>query len=268
MRIKTKIYIGIIFLFVEFLIVSIFSTYSTYTLSNRVKMMTKDNVASIQYTEAMLRSIDEVNDQFVMSLSDTDKKNNPEIIQLNLILFEKELKQEEGNITEIGEKELVTSLRGKFNRYKLLFGKQTKANIEIYSKLQRPVYNTIKSDLFNISQLNMQAILRKNEQVSNSVNIFYIWLSIIATTFFLVTFTFIFNFPNYIADPIEKFTNSIKKFSKNKYHPRLNYKSKDEFGELADAFNSMADQLDKIETSDISIKLINKKSAGTKNKKK
>jgi methyl-accepting chemotaxis protein len=222
-------------------------------------MMTKNNVASMQYAESMLRSIDEINEIVMISISAADKKIDLKVMQLNIKLFEKELHEEDNNVTETGERELVDSIRLKFKDYKLSISPQLLGKMSNYTKNQRPLYNSIKSDIFNISQLNMNAILRKNEQVSSSVKFYYVWLSIIATIFLLVSFSFIFNFPNYIADPIEDFTNTIKRFSKNKYHPRLNYKSKDEFGELADAFNTLADQLDKFESGSKTVEIKNKR---------
>jgi nitrogen fixation/metabolism regulation signal transduction histidine kinase len=69
-------------------------------------------------------------------------------------------------------------------------------------------------------------------------------LSIVALIFFFISFSFIFNFPEYIADPIRDFTNSMKEIGKQNYKKHLHHDSNDEFGELATAFNNMAEQLE------------------------
>lgn len=256
MNIKTKIYIGIIFLFSEFLIVSVFSTYSAYTLSKHVKMMTADNVVSIQYAESMLYGLDEINEIATDSILNQKDAINTIMIQQRLDILEKDLRNEEGNITEAGEKEAVTMLRKNFNRYRESFSSFDRENdyLKFYYSVQRPLLNAVKSDLYKVSRVNMQSILRKNKQVSESVNKSYVWLSVIATVFFLVSFSFIFNFPRYITDPIKEFSDSIKEFGKHNDRSRLHYKQKDELGEIANAFNVMAEKSEDI------VKGISKKS--------
>jgi methyl-accepting chemotaxis protein len=194
--------------------------------------MVVDNLLSVQYSESMLRSIDDLND------------GGNGKTQKSIDAFESDLSKEENNITEAGEKELVSSLRDKFNRYKSASDPGMKPRMAVNVLIQRHLISAIRSDLLNISQLNMQAILRKNEKVSASVNSFYVKISIIASIFFLVSFSFIFNFPKYIADPIRDFTNSIREIGKQNYKLRLHHNSNDEFGELANAFNDMAEQLE------------------------
>jgi methyl-accepting chemotaxis protein len=211
--------------------------------------------------------VDLVNEDILLSVSNTDNVDHLKNIHRNIEHFEKDLQKQEGNITEAGEKELVGSLRENFNRYRLTLVPLKTNRMEMYSKTQRPLYNKIKSDLFNISHINMQAILVKNEQVSASVTNFYIWLSIIVTIFFLVSFSFIFNFPHYIAGPIEEFTASIKNFTRNNYQTRLHYELNDEFKELANAFNAMAERIEGYTTKKTKINLKKRKPARSRKKK-
>jgi two-component system, NtrC family, sensor histidine kinase KinB len=249
MKIKTKIYFGIIFLFIEFFIVSAISIYSTYTLSERLNNMTKDNLLSVQYAESMIRTIDKINEKVIIFISNPDKTIDPKGIKRYIDQFEIELANEEENVTEIGEKDLVFSLHEKFNHYKSMFTKPIKHDISMYINNQHLLYNDIKSDIFKISNLNMQTILQKNEQVSALTKNFNIWISLIATLFFLVSFSFVFNFPAYIIGPIDRFTEIINKFSKSRNDLPLQYKSNDEFKELANTFNDMAERLDKLESA-------------------
>ena len=81
-----------------------------------------------------------------------------------------------------------------------------------------------------------------------------IFLMALVTTFcFLLSFSFIFNFPSYIANPIRELTEGIKEISNKNYQKRLNFTSKDEFGELATAFNAMAKRLNDYEHSNLAI---------------
>ena len=62
MKIKTKLISGIVFLFAEFLIVSLCSLYFIFKISQQNNLITKDNNLSIGYAENMLQSIDRIND--------------------------------------------------------------------------------------------------------------------------------------------------------------------------------------------------------------
>ena len=76
---------------------------------------------------------------------------------------------------------------------------------------------------------------------------------------FLVAFSFVVNFPGYIANPIKELTERIKEVADRNYHQQLNFKSNDEFGELAQAFNTMTRKLDEYEHSNLASILFEKK---------
>ena len=52
------------------------------------------------------------------------------------------------------------------------------------------------------------------------------------------------NFPNYIAGPIKKITENIKDIANSDFRNRITISSKDEFKELAEAINYMAEKLE------------------------
>src|SRR4029077_6877119 len=110
-----------------------------------------------------------------------------------------------------------------------------------------------------IQKLNMQAIVKKNELTQTTAGNASTYLIIIGTVCVLCTFTFIVNFPGYVADPIVQLTNSIKSIANKDYEERLHFDRKDEFEELADVFNAMAEKLDEYEHSSLAKILFEKK---------
>jgi signal transduction histidine kinase len=88
-------------------------------------------------------------------------------------------------------------------------------------------------------------------------------ITIIITVCLLIGFAFIVNFPSLIAAPITKLTEAIKAVAHKNYSHRIHLDRKDEFGEMADAFNNMAEQLDKYEHSNLSKIMFEKQRAET-----
>jgi signal transduction histidine kinase len=79
----------------------------------------------------------------------------------------------------------------------------------------------------------------------------------------LIGLTFNFNFPSLVASPIAKLTRGIKAIAKRNYGERIHLNRNDEFGELANAFNTMAEKLDEYEHSNLSKILFEKQRAET-----
>ena len=84
----------------------------------------------------------------------------------------------------------------------------------------------------------MNAIVRKNNEAQQTAGKARVYLAIIGTFCFLVSFSFILNFPGYIANPVKELTEGIKAISNKNYSQRIHLKKGDEFGELAEAFNT------------------------------
>jgi len=96
-----------------------------------------------------------------------------------------------------------------------------------------------------VSTLNMQSIVQKNESVNEMIRRIYKNLSIVLAICFLITFSFMINFPGYIAGPIRKITDNIKDIADSDFKSRIPISSKDEFRELGEAINLMAEKLER-----------------------
>lgn len=232
-KLKTKIALGGIFLFTLLILVGAVSFYYLNRLSNESKAIVKANYETLNYSREMLNELDSL------------KKNKSDLER-----FEKNLKLQENNITEQGEKEMTSSLRKNFNDLK------EKGN---YDSLQL----LIRRDISGIMQVNLQAIDKKNQAAQKSAESAKTIITIILTVCILIGFTFIFNFPQLVASPIVKLTEAIKAIANKNYSERIHLNRKDEFGDLANAFNSMAERLDEYEHSNLSKILFEKRRAET-----
>jgi signal transduction histidine kinase/HAMP domain-containing protein len=230
LKIKTKLSLGIGFLFVVIILFGSVGIFYTHAIAKESKEILKNNYESIQYAKVMMQAIDDI---------DKDSINFLKTFEINL-------KLQQLNITEIGEKEYTEDVRVQFNHIKK--NGITHSDIKL-----------LKNTLYKITDLNMQAILRKNNQAQQTADSVLATIGVIGGFCFLIVFTFIINFPGYIANPIKELTAGIKQIADKNYHQRLHFTSNDEFGELTEAFNSMAQQLEHYENSNLAKIMFEKK---------
>ena len=238
MKIKTKISLGLLFLFAMFLFIGGLGIYNLNSISENIQGILKANFETLEYDKNMLKSLDDMRDLI------DDNQALPLKINPLLIDFEKNLSNQEHNVTELGEKEITQNLRIEFESLKKeCQNSDTKALTYTISMLNKLLYN--------INEINSRPIIRKNKEAEKTAQDAIFLMAMIATFCFLISFSFIFNFPSYIANPIQELTNGIKEIANKNYQKRLHFTSKDEFGELAEAFNTMARRLDEYEHSNL-----------------
>ena len=222
MTIKNKLRAGFGFLFV---VLSFFAGVSSFYLariSSMANVILEDNYESLTFTREMRKVLDSQN----MPLSELAVKE-----------FERYLEKEKGNITEKGEDAAVKHLSESFEALKIK---------QINPEAERAVRNYLTA----IDEMNMQAIVHKNELVRLKVNEAQLYIGILGTILFLLLISFSYNFPAFIADPINDLVEGIVEISKKNYRARLNFDTKnDEFSAVAKAFNQMASRLDRWEHS-------------------
>jgi methyl-accepting chemotaxis protein len=253
MKIKAKLTLGIVFLFVEFLIITLFSAYSIYSISKQSEKIMKDNNLSIQYAENMQQAIDQINAYQIAILFNPSKMNNDNELIGSYNKFEEYLRKEANNVTEPGEKELLHSLTGEYESYKISVSEihAIKNRYDFYFQKVLPKYHSLKSKIYHISEINMQSIIKKNENVTGYERSSYVILTIIASICFLLSVTFIFNFPSIILDPIKQVSECLKSVSNKNYDFHLDFRSADEFKEMENAIKVIAARLQKYESSNL-----------------
>ncbi len=234
MSIKNKLRVGIGFLFLMALLCSGLAAYYLNRLSYDSKAILKDNYRSLVYMKDIGRIL--------------DMPSQPSAAQLQVI--DKNISDEQKNITEVGEQAEADSLRASFNLLKAALDKPEVVNQQ---KLKmRPL-------MYDILQMNMAAIERKNKKAEDTANNAAIIVALMGSFCFLIAFSFVINFPGYIANPVKELTQGIKEIADKNYQKRLMFESKDEFGALAEAFNQMARKLNDYENSNLASILFEKK---------
>ncbi|AWO01391.1 PAS domain-containing sensor histidine kinase [Chitinophaga alhagiae] len=221
LKLKTKITLGVLFLFCMLLLVSILGYYYIGRVNREAGAILQDNYESVEYAKNMLMAL--------------------EARPVDSLSFVKNQALQERNVTEAGEAAATAQLRRHFQ--------------------EKPDLPALRQDLYTIMELNMKAIVMKNERTKATADKALLYIAIISGICFLLGISFVYNFPGYIANPIRELTEGIKGIARRRYEQRLYFRSGDEFGELAEAFNTMAQQLHAYEHSNLARILFEKKRA-------
>lgn len=228
MKIKTKLTLGVGLLFLMIVLLSVVSALNIYKQKSDTEKILIANYNSLDYSKNMMLALDRI---------DKDSTQT-EIFKSNLFL-------EGENLTEKGEKDSYQSLVTHFQNY------EQSPDIES-EKL-------IRNDLVDIMRLNMTAIVQKSDTAIATAETATTWVISLGTICFIIAFTLLFNLPDNIARPIKELTESIKQIANKNYHERVHFEGSEEFEDLANSFNSMAEKLEEYQSSSLSKQLMDKK---------
>lgn len=229
MKIKSKLRLGLGTLFFLILALGLIAAKHVYTLKDDTENILADNYQSIDYVQHMLLAVDEV-------------KTNPDAWKA----FDQNLEKQQRNVTEIGEAEATQKVQ---DHYDLLKASPQSDTLPV----------VVRRDLAALAKINMQAIQKKSDIAVGSVRSAIGGIVLTATLCFLIALTLLINLPSNIGNPIRELTESIKEIAAKNYSQRLHFSGKDEFGQLASSFNTMAEKLEEYDNSNLSQILMEKK---------
>jgi PAS domain S-box-containing protein len=221
MRLKTKLSIGIGFLFIAILVSGLLGIFSINLMKKDAHLVLKDNYETLVYSNNMLQTLE----QF---------RTNPSSIRV----FEDNLSKQEANITEPGEGAATGAVRALFEQLKKSPGNDS-------------LQQLLRAKIYLINTANQQAIFAKNSTAMSNAKRFSNLLMIIFSLLSLIAFTLAVNFPGIISEPINALSEGIKSIVNKDYSRRIHLSQHDEFGELAQAFNTMAEKLNEYEHSNL-----------------
>ena len=165
LRLKTKLSLGLGFLFIMILAFGVLSIFYINRLGNDAEKILKNNHESLVYANNMLKALEEV------------QSDSLAIRKLDI-----NLKMQESNITEPGEKDATALVRKNFEELKA-------------SPSDTSNFREIRQSIQKINDLNQEAIQRKNAIAKQTAEDAKLWLTIIFTALILIAFSFIYNFP-------------------------------------------------------------------------
>jgi len=264
-NLKNKLSAGFGFLLMMIILLWITGTYFIYNLSNRSASMLKENYQTVESTKFLIQSIDEIKNEQLSVLFRGRDHQNDHLYRTNLDLFSKNLQAVKNNITEDGEAELIRKLEISFHAFLSVYDSLTSTPVAAPESFHHliPAYSATRTYIVALWDLNMKAISYKNNQIKNTSHRAFLIMSLIGSICFIISALFFSRYPGYISKPITLLTQGIREIANRNYEKRLQFRSHDELGELAQSFNQMAAKLDEYEHSNLSKLLLEKKRIDT-----
>jgi len=224
-------------------------------LGESIDVILRENYRSVVACQEMKESLERMDSGAVFVLLGAEQKGNDQIAQ-NEARFEKALQIELGNITLPGEGEKAALLSELFLKYRSdikvmgnpAFGREAKR--KAYFDDLHPLFQRIKDtadDILRINQENMVTMDARARRQALSVRR-QMYILLLAAT--LVAGGFLFLTGKWILLPITQLIRSAKEIQKGNLDLVVPSASRDEIGQLSEAFNEMAASLREFRRTD------------------
>jgi NtrC-family two-component system sensor histidine kinase KinB len=263
--IRTRFTIGMLFLFIIILVLSVFSGYFLNKLSNKTGAILKENYLSVVYARDMSEGLMAI-DQEITTGFLTERNSDSLKIEKALNKINESLLLEKNNITEPGEDKLVSDIDKAYSEYKdhvmnIIKSPKTVSGLLYLQNKSGDIYQ----ELMQLSQMNGKAIEVKTDDAKASAKSALTQMTIMATLCFLIGMSFTFSFASYFNQRFYQLYNGIKQIVSSNFDQRLFFDGKDEFYEISLVFNEMAEKLKKNEQK-MSVTLLDQDSRDLSNK--
>ena len=222
MTLKTKLSLGLGFLFLIIFALTGFCSYYVEKLGQDSDNILKDNYNSIVYSKNMFAALQDMKTSISSVRYNTSPAGTMSDYYLKLFesgknVFETNLKQESENITEIHEREYVESLKHDYEMYLQLCIKikNGSGGGSVFLNDFLPACDRLKQSIDAIYDLNMQAVVRKSELAKRDLASFVSSMAVVGSLCLLLALGYFWYFPVYISTTISYLSGRMKYLLKN-----------------------------------------------------
>ena len=234
--IKSKLTLGLGFVFLIIVLLSGVGGYFLYQLSRSAEATLLDNYRSVKYADRLADALADLRNARLTAGPAAEAEAGQARQS-----FERYIAAEQQNITEPGEGPLADSLAKGFRQ----FVRADPATAE-----SRAQYQQLRQQVSRVAAINLNAIEQQSQHTRTIANRTITTLGLLAAMGILATFSFIFAFPDYVTKPVDELTRGIRRLAAGDYTERLDTPEYQEFAEVAQAFNDMARKLEGYEMAD------------------
>jgi hypothetical protein len=221
MTLKTKLVLGLAFLFLIIFSLVAVCSYYVGRLGDESNAILKDNYASILYARNMLAGLDDTKTSVMSTLYEEGRAGAMtdyygRLFDSGRNVLETNLKAENGNITEIHEKEAVDALNRDYGSYVKLClqtrngqGRGTADFENLQSAGER-----LKHSINSIYDINTQAVVRKSQMVKKDSSRFITSMAIIGSICVVLALGYFWYFPLYISTTLSYLAERMRRLLK------------------------------------------------------
>jgi signal transduction histidine kinase len=224
-------------------------------LGSHSQSILKDNYRSVLAAQRMKEAIERM-DSAALFVVANQREKGLEQAEKNRAIFETELKVQETNITEAGEKEFTEQLRDAWSEYQAKFerlknaARAEEARQLYFADLETAFYR-VKAAADQILAVNQDTMVRKSDEVlirSERMNAITITVALGALVLGLFVSTLL---TRRMLRPLATLSEATRKIGEGNFDARAHVQGADELAALAADFNSMAVRLSEYRKSSL-----------------
>jgi NtrC-family two-component system sensor histidine kinase KinB len=228
-------------------IVGVVSVVVISSLGSNSQTILKDNYRSVLAAQRMKEAIERM-DSAALFMVAGERRKGIEQTEKNRPLFEAELKVQEGNITEAGEKEFTHGLRNAWMDYQAKFDRLQKSTNtdearQLYFSEVEGAFLKVKAAADEILAINQDTMVRKSDAVRRTaerMNTLTLAVALAALALGLFISTLL---TRRILNPLSALSEATHKIGEGNFDTRARVRGNDELAQLGRDFNAMAARL-------------------------
>jgi hypothetical protein len=221
MTLKKKLTLGLGFLFLIIFVLVVFYSLYIGTLSRDAENILKDNYKSLVFSKNMISALDDMRtaiSSIVFNRADDQRTSDYhlKLFEAGRTEFEKNLKSENGNITETHEGEYVDTINQGYVLYtnlclRIVKGEGSRA---VYFNEYEPAFETLRHAVNNIDDVNMQAVERKSRMAKHDSARIISFMAGIGVFCLILALGYFWYFPIYVSNTIAYLSDRMKSLLK------------------------------------------------------
>jgi len=230
-----------------FLGVGLYAVWLFNQLGGSIEVILRENYQSVLAGQQMKESSERMDSGLSFALAGEEQRGR-ELFDANVPTFQRSLSKELNNITLPGEQELADKIKLSEERYQVLAKtfwdtSDSGARRKMYFSELLPLFTQIKNDAQEVIRINQENMVQADHSArslsADSIrNMALLLVFGVALAIWLA-----FELQRAILKPIQTLTTVSKELGEGNLDQVVPVQSRDELGQLADAFNKLAAKL-------------------------